>query len=131
GRRYSSERRAGPLPSKLAPQPGGRRYTSERRPAVPKVLSPAVRSTEGSPVKDADRFWSPALRGLRAYTPGEQPQGNGWIKLNTNENPYPPSALALQRMAEVVNDSLRLYPDPQALALRETIAGQHGLQVDQ
>ena len=82
-------------------------------------------------MKDADRFWSPALRGLRAYTPGEQPQGNGWIKLNTNENPYPPSALALQRMAEVVNDSLRLYPDPQALALRETIAGQHGLQVDQ
>ncbi|WP_137919995.1 histidinol-phosphate transaminase [Hydrogenophaga sp. 2FB] len=86
---------------------------------------------EATPVSEADRFWSPALRGLRAYTPGEQPQGGGWIKLNTNENPYPPSPLALRRMAEAVDERLRLYPDPQALALRQTIAAQQGLQVDQ
>lgn len=82
-------------------------------------------------MSEAERFWSPALRGLHAYTPGEQPQGGGWIKLNTNESPYPPSPLALRRMAEAVDDRLRLYPDPQALALRQTIATQQGLQVDQ
>lgn len=77
------------------------------------------------------RFWSPALRGLSAYTPGEQPQGTGWIKLNTNECPYPPSPLALQRMAEAVDERLRLYPDPSALALRQAIAQQHGLGPEQ
>ncbi|MDO9436823.1 MAG: histidinol-phosphate transaminase [Hydrogenophaga sp.] len=82
-------------------------------------------------MSEAERFWSPALRGLHAYTPGEQPQGGGWIKLNTNENPYPPSPLALRRMAEAVDDRLRLYPDPQSLALRQTIAARQGLQVEQ
>lgn len=76
-------------------------------------------------------FWSPAIRGLHAYVPGEQPQGGGWIKLNTNENPYPPSPLALARMREALDERLRLYPDPQALALRQTIAGLHGLGTDQ
>lgn len=82
-------------------------------------------------MNEVERFWSPALRGLHAYTPGEQPQGGGWIKLNTNESPYPPSPLALRRMADAVDDRLRLYPDPQALALCQTIATQQGLQVDQ
>jgi len=85
-----------------------------------------------TPAPDPDtRFWSPALRGLSAYTPGEQPQGTGWIKLNTNECPYPPSPLALRRMAEAVDERLRLYPDPSALALRQTIAAQQGLRVEQ
>ena len=79
----------------------------------------------------ASPFWSPAIRGLHAYVPGEQPQGGGWIKLNTNENPYPPSPLALARMREALDERLRLYPDPQALALRQTIAGLHGLATDQ
>ena len=65
----------------------------------------------------ARALWSPAVRGLHAYVPGEQPQGAGWIKLNTNECPYPPSPLALRRMAEAVDERLRLYPDPSALAL--------------
>ena len=76
-------------------------------------------------------FWSPAIRGLHAYVPGEQPQGEGWIKLNTNESPYPPSPLALARMRAAVDERLRLYPDPQALALRQTIADLHGLAVEQ
>lgn len=79
----------------------------------------------------ASPFWSPAIRGLHAYVPGEQPQGQGWIKLNTNESPYPPSPLALERMRAAVDERLRLYPDPQALALRQTIAACHGLGADQ
>ncbi|WP_342129850.1 histidinol-phosphate transaminase [Hydrogenophaga sp. OTU3427] len=75
----------------------------------------------------SQRFWSPAIHGLQAYVPGEQPQGGGWVKLNTNECPYPPSPLALQRMAEVVDERLRLYPDPQGLALRDAIAARFGL----
>jgi histidinol-phosphate aminotransferase len=72
-------------------------------------------------------YWSPAIRGLHAYVPGEQPQGEGWIKLNTNENPYPPSPLVLARLREAADERLRLYPDPQAQALRRTIAARHGL----
>ena len=65
------------------------------------------------------RFWSPQIRQLSAYTPGEQPQQDDWIKLNTNESPYPPSALALQRMAEQCDARLRLYPDPRSTTLRD------------
>lgn len=67
-------------------------------------------------------FWSPGIRGLKAYVPGEQPQGGGWIKLNTNECPYPPSSQALQRIAEATDERLRLYPDPDGTALRQSIA---------
>lgn len=80
---------------------------------------------------DRRRFWSPAVRSLQAYTPGEQPQGSGWIKLNTNECPYPPSPVAVQRMAEAVDERLRLYPDPQATALCHSIARLNGLHPEQ
>lgn len=79
----------------------------------------------------SQRFWSPAIHGLQAYVPGEQPQGGGWIKLNTNECPYPPSPLALARMGEAVDDRLRLYPDPQGLALRDAVANRFGLRREQ
>lgn len=77
------------------------------------------------------RFWSPQIRQLSAYTPGEQPQQDDWIKLNTNESPYPPSALALQRMAEQCDARLRLYPDPRSTTLRDAIAAQFALQPQQ
>ena len=77
------------------------------------------------------RLWSPAIHDLQAYVPGEQPQGGGWIKLNTNECPYPPSPLALARMAEAADERLRLYPDPQGLALRDAIAARFGLRREQ
>ena len=68
------------------------------------------------------RYWSQVIRDIEPYVPGEQPQVPGLIKLNTNESPYGPSP----RVAEVLNaeqmDNLRLYPDPNAVALRQTIA---------
>jgi len=76
----------------------------------------------------ASPFWSPAIRGLHAYVPGEQPQGEGWIKLNTNESPYPPSPRALAAIRAAADERLRLYPDPQSLALRQTVASRFGLE---
>jgi histidinol-phosphate aminotransferase len=67
------------------------------------------------------RFWSPVVQGLSPYVPGEQPKQDGLIKLNTNENPYPPSPHALAAIS-AATDRLRLYPDPLATSLRETIA---------
>lgn len=79
----------------------------------------------------ARALWSPAVRGLHAYVPGEQPQGTGWIKLNTNECPYPPSPRVLEAVRETADERLRLYPDPTALALRQTIAQRFGLTPEQ
>lgn len=67
-------------------------------------------------------FWSTGICGLMAYVPGEQPQTDGWLKLNTNECPYPPSLRALQAVRDTVNEKLRLYPDPNGSALRGAIA---------
>jgi histidinol-phosphate aminotransferase len=72
------------------------------------------------------RFWSPVVRNLSPYVPGEQPRLDGLIKLNTNENPYPPSPHVLTAIA-AATERLRLYPDPQALQLRETIAACYGV----
>ena len=70
------------------------------------------------------RFWSPVVHGLSPYVPGEQPKQDGIVKLNTNENPYPPSPRVLAAIASAA-DRLRLYPDPRASALRETIAARY------
>jgi len=77
------------------------------------------------------RFWNPILRDLKPYVPGEQPKADRLVKLNTNENPYGPSPLAVAAIQADANDSLRLYPDPEATALREAIARYHGLSLDQ
>lgn len=75
-------------------------------------------------------FWSATARSLSPYTPGEQPRIEGLVKLNTNECPLPPSLRALEAMRAATNDSLRLYPDPESLALRETLARHHGLRAE-
>ena len=62
------------------------------------------------------RFVRPHIARMAGYVPGEQPQGGGFIKLNTNENPYPPSPRVKAALAEAVDDRLRLYPDPMATA---------------
>jgi histidinol-phosphate aminotransferase len=67
----------------------------------------------------------PLVRQLHAYVPGEQPKIRGLIKLNTNENPYPPSPKVLEAVREAVDGRLRLYPNPTALALREKLAKLH------
>jgi histidinol-phosphate aminotransferase len=72
-------------------------------------------------------FWSTGIDKLKAYVPGEQPQTEGWVKLNTNECPYPPSPLALAAIHEATSDKLRLYPDPNGNALKGVIARQFGL----
>jgi histidinol-phosphate aminotransferase len=65
------------------------------------------------------RFWSSVVHGLSPYVPGEQPKQDGLIKLNTNENPYPPSPHVLAAISAATN-RLRLYPDPGSLGLRES-----------
>ena len=68
----------------------------------------------------------PLVRDLHAYVPGEQPKIKGLIKLNTNENPYPPSPRVLAAVRAAVDGRLRLYPNPTAQALREKLAKLHG-----
>src|SRR5215813_5479009 len=76
------------------------------------------------------RFWSPVVKTLSPYVPGEQPKQDGIVKLNTNENPYPPSPSVLAAIA-AATDRLRLYPDPRASVLRETIAAHYGVAPEQ
>lgn len=71
------------------------------------------------------------VHGLTPYTPGEQPQIDGLIKLNTNENPYPPSAAVDRALKEVPLDALRLYPDPESTDLRKAVGELWGIQTDQ
>jgi histidinol-phosphate aminotransferase len=76
------------------------------------------------------RFWSPVVRGLSPYVPGEQPKLDDLIKLNTNENPYEPSPRVLAAIAAATT-RLRLYPDPGATTLRAAIAARTGVAPDQ
>ena len=73
------------------------------------------------------KFWSSRIQSLVPYTPGEQPKDRVFIKLNTNENPYPPSPKVLQAIQEAAGDALRLYPDPEAQSLRGALAEYYGL----
>jgi histidinol-phosphate aminotransferase len=72
----------------------------------------------------------PLVRDLHAYVPGEQPQTRGLIKLNTNENPHPPSPKVLRAVQQAVDGRLRLYPSPDARPLRELLAQHHGCGVE-
>jgi histidinol-phosphate aminotransferase len=76
------------------------------------------------------QFWSATARDLSPYTPGEQPRIEGLVKLNTNESPLPPSPRVLDAMREATSDALRLYPDPESVALRAALAAHHGLKVE-
>ncbi|CAN5464998.1 histidinol-phosphate transaminase [soil metagenome] len=77
-----------------------------------------------------NKFWSDGLGRLDPYVPGEQPKGAPLIKLNTNENPYPPSPAAIAALKDAANADLRLYPDPEGSALKGVIAQMHGLSPD-
>ncbi|HYL08270.1 MAG TPA: histidinol-phosphate transaminase [Candidatus Udaeobacter sp.] len=68
------------------------------------------------------------LQGFQPYVPGEQPpDAEGWIKLNTNESPRPPSPRVIEAIKEAAGDSLRLYPSPKAAPAREAIARKFGV----
>lgn len=72
------------------------------------------------------------LEGFQPYVPGEQPpDGEGWVKLNTNESPLPPSARVIEAIKEAANDALRLYPSPTAAPVREAVARKFGLEPNQ
>ena len=73
------------------------------------------------------RFWSPFVKDLVPYVPGEQPKLARLVKLNTNENPYGPSPKALEAMRGELNDNLRLYPDPNADRLKQAVAEYYGV----
>jgi histidinol-phosphate aminotransferase len=75
---------------------------------------------------DLKKLIRPLVRELHAYVPGEQPKIKGLIKLNTNENPYPPSPKVLAAVKNSVDARLRLYPNPTAEKLREKLAKLHG-----
>ena len=77
-------------------------------------------------MKDKFNLIRPLVRDLHAYVPGEQPKIKGLIKLNTNENPYPPSPRVLAAVRAAVDGRLRLYPNPKAQTLREKLAKLHG-----
>lgn len=73
--------------------------------------------------------WRKNIRQVVPYTPGEQPKRTNLIKLNTNENPYPPSAKIQEAMGQI--DNWRLYPDPAAGKLVHALAKYHGIDDDQ
>src|ERR1700720_2526559 len=77
------------------------------------------------------RFWSSLTHGLRPYGQGEQPGMGGVLKLNTNENPIGPSPRVLEAIRGEATDTLRLYPDPQATALRTALAKYHQVRPEQ
>ncbi len=79
---------------------------------------------------DLTQLWSHGIAAMAPYVPGEQPQGEGWIKLNTNENPYPPSPKAVAAMAAAVHERMPLYPDPQSLELRRVLSERFDVPVE-
>jgi histidinol-phosphate aminotransferase len=75
-------------------------------------------------------YFRPTIDALAGYVPGEQPQQGGYIKLNTNENPYPPSPVVLEALQRAITDRLRLYPDPLARSFRRAAAEVLGVGED-
>ncbi|HKJ52124.1 MAG TPA: histidinol-phosphate transaminase [Gammaproteobacteria bacterium] len=76
------------------------------------------------------RHWSKLVHDLEPYVPGEQPQDQRYVKLNTNESPYPPAPGVARCLAEFGADELRRYPDPGSGELVEALADYHGLPPD-
>ena len=76
-------------------------------------------------------YLKPALRGFAAYVPGDQPPDEpGWVKLNTNESPLPPSPRVLEAVRAAAGDTLRLYPSPTAAPARAAVARDLGVEPD-
>ena len=73
-------------------------------------------------------YWNTRTKNISPYTPGEQPKDRQFIKLNTNENPYPPSPGVIEAVKKAANDRLRLYPDPQCVEFREAAAACYGVK---
>ncbi len=74
------------------------------------------------------KYWSQIIQALKPYVPGEQPKDNCFIKLNTNENPYPPSPNVIDAISKETDASLRRYPDPNCEALKQAIAEYYSVK---
>ncbi|WP_239614557.1 histidinol-phosphate transaminase [Cohnella mopanensis] len=77
------------------------------------------------------KYWNELTASLVPYVPGEQPKDQRYIKLNTNENPYPPSPKVIAAIKDATNADLRLYPDPNCDQLRDTLADYYRLSKEQ
>lgn len=75
-------------------------------------------------------YWNDTTSKIIPYVPGEQPQDKKYIKLNTNENPYPPSPKVIEAIKSAASESLRLYPDPECKMLKEAIAEVYDVSVE-
>ncbi|MDR2730178.1 MAG: histidinol-phosphate transaminase [Treponema sp.] len=77
------------------------------------------------------KYWNTRTQKLSPYTPGEQPQERKFIKINTNENPYPPSPKVIEAVKNAACDRLRLYPDPLCTEFREAASACYGVKPSQ
>lgn len=77
------------------------------------------------------RFWSKTAQSIIPYIPGEQPRDRKYIKLNTNENPYPPSLKVYDAIRDANDSSIRLYPDPDATELKSALSGYYKIGTDE
>ena len=75
-------------------------------------------------------LFRPNIDRIEGYIPGEQPQERGWIKLNTNENPYPPSPRVVEALVQAAQGRLNIHPDPLATPFRRVAAGVFGVEPD-
>jgi len=104
---------------------------AQHRPFLrPEEIGRSAASVVRGPIEKTGLIRSSVVR-MAGYTPGEQPAETGVIKLNTNENPYPPSPLVARALREMDAARLRLYPDPLCKELRRRIAGMHGCSPEQ
>jgi histidinol-phosphate aminotransferase len=76
-------------------------------------------------------YWNSRIQNLSPYVPGEQPRDRRFIKLNTNENPYPPSPSVIEAVQKAASEGLRLYPDPACTEFREAVAARYGVKPEQ
>ncbi|NOY74777.1 MAG: histidinol-phosphate transaminase [Kiritimatiellaeota bacterium] len=98
-------------------------------------VNPITASPDDSPAglrsRPENTHFRKAVDEMEGYTPGEQPKRvGGWIKLNTNENPYPPSPKVSEALASFAAGCLRLYPDPECREVRGFLAELHGVGID-
>jgi histidinol-phosphate aminotransferase len=77
------------------------------------------------------KYWNNRTKNISPYTPGEQPKNQQFIKINTNENPYPPSPKVIEAIQKATNDRLRLYPEPSCIEFREAFAARYRVKPEQ
>ena len=77
------------------------------------------------------KFWNDKIKEIEPYVPGEQPKDKKYIKLNTNENPYPPSEKVIEKIKSMNLEDLKLYPDPDVSELRKVIAEYFSKKIDE